>query len=115
MTTCSSCGDEGELFYSCNYCGDSFCPDHRLPEAHDCDGVEFLSATGKRFENKTTGEVVETGSGIESPEPFKPEYTVGTTPEPEWDRSPPVELKSGQEEERGESTSIVRRFLSWFR
>lgn len=115
MTLCSTCGDRGKLFYTCNYCDETFCPDHRLPEAHECDGVEFLSATGKRFETKTTGEVVEEGERIESPEPFEPEYTVGTTTEPAWERSPPVKLKSDTPEETDESESLLRRVLSWFR
>ena len=85
--------------YRCKYCGGRYCPDHRLPEGHNCDGVEFLSRTGKRFETKT-GNVVDTGEGIKRPEPVEIEETLGTTPAIEYEKSPPVRVKSGQDEDR---------------
>jgi Zn-dependent protease len=35
---CEFCGREEPLPFVCNYCGGAFCPDHRLPEAHQCKG-----------------------------------------------------------------------------
>ena len=35
---CDYCGREEALPFICNYCGGAFCPDHRLPEAHQCKG-----------------------------------------------------------------------------
>ena len=35
---CDFCGTEVDLPFTCNYCGGTFCPDHRLPEAHACKG-----------------------------------------------------------------------------
>ena len=35
---CEFCGKEEALPFVCNYCGGSFCADHRLPEAHQCKG-----------------------------------------------------------------------------
>ena len=35
---CDFCGREEALPFVCNYCGGAFCPDHRLPEAHQCKG-----------------------------------------------------------------------------
>jgi Zn-dependent protease len=35
---CDFCGREEPLPFVCNYCGGAFCPDHRLPEAHQCRG-----------------------------------------------------------------------------
>jgi Zn-dependent protease len=35
---CEFCGREEALPFVCNYCGGAFCPDHRLPEAHQCKG-----------------------------------------------------------------------------
>jgi len=35
---CDYCGREEPLPFVCNYCGGAFCPDHRLPEAHQCKG-----------------------------------------------------------------------------
>lgn len=79
--------------FECNYCGAKFCSDHRMPEAHDCDGVEFLSASDRLFKEKDTGTVVRSREDIERPDPIKPEYTVGTAPEPEYEGSPDTELK----------------------
>ncbi len=33
---CESCGVEVDLPFRCNYCHHYYCPDHRLPESHDC-------------------------------------------------------------------------------
>ena len=35
---CDFCGRDEPLPFICNYCGGAFCPDHRLPEAHQCKG-----------------------------------------------------------------------------
>ena len=39
MSKCNFCKKNTMLPFVCNYCGFSFCPEHRLPEAHDCVGV----------------------------------------------------------------------------
>jgi len=36
---CQNCGKKTTLPFRCKYCGDVFCDDHRLPEAHKCDGI----------------------------------------------------------------------------
>ena len=33
---CESCGVEVDLPFRCNYCEHYYCPEHRLPENHDC-------------------------------------------------------------------------------
>jgi len=35
---CDLCGREDDLPFTCNYCGGTFCGEHRLPEAHACKG-----------------------------------------------------------------------------
>jgi len=35
---CDFCGADETLPFICNYCGGTFCGDHRLPEAHQCKG-----------------------------------------------------------------------------
>ena len=35
---CDYCGKEEDLPFTCNYCGGTFCAEHRLPEAHACRG-----------------------------------------------------------------------------
>lgn len=34
--------------YRCGYCGGSFCPSHRLPENHECEGLEEVSEESRR-------------------------------------------------------------------
>jgi len=36
MSGCSICNIEENLQYRCNYCGKTFCSNHRLPERHEC-------------------------------------------------------------------------------
>lgn len=35
---CDYCGREENLPFTCNYCGGTYCGDHRLPESHACRG-----------------------------------------------------------------------------
>ncbi len=42
MAECDFCEEEVSMPYTCGYCGGSFCPEHRLPENHDCDGLDEL-------------------------------------------------------------------------
>src|SRR6056297_2487551 len=39
MATCDQCGREENMPYNCNQCGGTFCSQHRLPENHDCPGL----------------------------------------------------------------------------
>lgn len=39
MSECEVCGEKA-IAFTCNYCGGSYCSDHRLPENHDCEGLE---------------------------------------------------------------------------
>jgi Zn-dependent protease len=39
---CQQCGAETYMPFKCNYCGQLFCDEHRLPENHDC--PEYLKA-----------------------------------------------------------------------
>ncbi|MBO3802467.1 MAG: AN1-type zinc finger domain-containing protein [Candidatus Brockarchaeota archaeon] len=40
MPSCSECGRKVMLAYRCRYCGEGFCEEHRLPERHQCPGIE---------------------------------------------------------------------------
>lgn len=114
---CGVCGATNGLQYQCNYCDGEYCPEHRLPEDHDCDGVRFLADPGKRFESKFSDEIVRTGEKIEPPKPMSDVPTISTTPEPEWDNpSPDTKLKSGsgnEESERLRREPLLDRFLRW--
>lgn len=46
MTRCDVCGEEETLPYTCHYCGGRFCSQHRLPENHDCPGLEQFEGGG---------------------------------------------------------------------
>ncbi|QLH09825.1 AN1-type zinc finger domain-containing protein [Candidatus Nitrosotenuis sp. DW1] len=48
---CAYCGNETELPFECNYCKDSFCSEHRLPEEHRC--VKLSQIRAKRFGQKS--------------------------------------------------------------
>lgn len=113
MYECDHCDDRVDLPYQCNYCGGQYCPEHRLPEGHDCDGVEFLAGDQRWFRDKDTGETVHSRSDFAAPEPIEPEYTVGTPPEPEYDSPPDVELKPDRDANRGNGRNIVSRVLRW--
>lgn len=39
---CSVCGKKEMLPYKCKFCGWIYCSEHRLPENHDCPGLEVL-------------------------------------------------------------------------
>lgn len=39
MGECSECGEKAMTF-TCRYCKKKFCSEHRLPENHDCEGLE---------------------------------------------------------------------------
>jgi hypothetical protein len=39
MARCDSCGNECTLPFTCQYCGNKFCPECRLPPNHQCTGL----------------------------------------------------------------------------
>lgn len=50
---CEVCGRDVDMPYSCSYCGDVHCEDHRLPESHGCAGAD--EAAEARRERQRTG------------------------------------------------------------
>ena len=49
MAECSKCGKQS-MSFTCRYCGEKFCAEHRLPENHDCSGLE----SGKKEEHSSS-------------------------------------------------------------
>ncbi len=51
---CSYCGFKDPLPFTCKFCGNSFCYNHRLPESHNCSGLasykEQVRDRGKLYE-----------------------------------------------------------------
>jgi hypothetical protein len=40
MALCDECGRQENMPYHCRHCGNTYCSEHRLPEAHDCPGLQ---------------------------------------------------------------------------
>ncbi|MEF8773985.1 MAG: rhomboid family intramembrane serine protease [Halobacteriales archaeon] len=49
MAECDYCGTEEDLPYECRHCGGTFCAEHRLPENHDCPGLDDWSESEQVF------------------------------------------------------------------
>ncbi len=52
MTICSYCGDQEVMPFTCKFCGERFCADHRLPENHECIGLQKFKETRGREPEK---------------------------------------------------------------
>jgi hypothetical protein len=64
---CSICGKKEMLPYKCKYCGWTYCSEHRLPENHNCPGLEKLKT-----------QVRESGRIMYQPEPETTnKHTIG--------------------------------------
>lgn len=50
MTKCDECGKETSMPYKCKFCGNYYCSEHRLPENHNCSGLDRYQE--KRKEEK---------------------------------------------------------------
>ncbi|AUX07734.1 rhomboid family protein [Halalkaliarchaeum desulfuricum] len=51
MATCDECGEYENLPYQCHRCGRTFCANHRLPENHDCPGLDEWNDPGGVFDS----------------------------------------------------------------
>ena len=78
MAECSYCGTETSMPYKCKFCGELFCSNHRLPENHNCQGLEGWKKKRKEekkeeimYEPFIKGENIET----ESPSPIQETFS----------------------------------------
>lgn len=77
MGDCSKCGKKAMTF-TCRYCGEKFCAEHRLPENHDCGGLEEEiekekeQSEEKWFEDKESKDEQETRTVTASTRRSKP-------------------------------------------
>ena len=117
MVSCDFCGDEiTDLAFECNYCDESYCQVHRLPETHDCANVAQAVPPGSRKDEpevfSNAPEATETEEFIDladlkeradtEAQPYsvvEPTQTVGTKPEPDYDSSPDVAIDGSIEDE----------------
>lgn len=51
MSTCDVCGKQTNMPYHCRHCGGTFCAEHRLPENHDCPGLDDWGDPGGVFDS----------------------------------------------------------------
>jgi hypothetical protein len=51
MAKCDQCGKNENMPYQCRHCGGTYCADHRLPENHDCPGLESWDDPGAVFDS----------------------------------------------------------------
>ncbi len=51
MPTCDICGEQVSMPYQCHHCGGTFCGNHRLPESHDCSGLQNWGDPGGVFDS----------------------------------------------------------------
>jgi membrane associated rhomboid family serine protease len=51
MAECDVCGEEVSMPYECRHCGGTYCADHRLPESHDCPGLDNWEQSGPVFDS----------------------------------------------------------------
>jgi len=74
MGDCHECGVGDVLTRQCEYCKQSFCPDHQLPENHNCPGLRRAKSQGPEFRNvdfpsddsvQTIGEIEDDEDGNE--------------------------------------------------
>ncbi|MFB6085062.1 MAG: rhomboid family intramembrane serine protease [Halorientalis sp.] len=63
MAKCDACGRDENMPYQCRHCGGTFCGDHRLPENHDCPGLDNWSDPGGVFDSGFDDTVDGSGGG----------------------------------------------------
>lgn len=76
MGECSECGKKS-MSFSCRYCNEKYCSEHRLPENHDCEGLEGEKAEEheewfeEKFSEKKEKESQNKSSSIGKPAKYK--------------------------------------------
>jgi hypothetical protein len=63
MAECDVCGSHEELPYQCRRCGNTFCAEHRLPENHDCPGLNQWNDPSGVFDSGFDDSVDNRGGG----------------------------------------------------
>lgn len=89
---CAVCGESGELLRDCKYCTGVYCPDHALPESHDCPGVAEIEDRDEWFRDRETNVPTYRGEEVRPrPEPLtSDEVTTYGSVEADFESSPDV-------------------------
>ncbi|MFB6197773.1 MAG: AN1-type zinc finger domain-containing protein, partial [Halobacteriaceae archaeon] len=61
MARCDRCGEDESMPYRCRMCGETFCSEHRLPENHDCPGLDDWGDPGGVFDSGFDDSVTNSG------------------------------------------------------
>lgn len=64
MATCDVCGNEESMPYQCRHCNGTYCREHRLPENHDCPGLQAWDKPGGVFDSGFDDDVNESESTL---------------------------------------------------
>lgn len=84
MTLCATCGEDVTMPYRCKFCQGQFCDAHRLPENHECTGLDDYKRTrrGTRTEGAGRPSGGADGDGIlYTPVRVRHEVVFGRPPE----------------------------------
>ncbi|UTF55351.1 AN1-type zinc finger domain-containing protein [Natronosalvus rutilus] len=63
MSRCHVCHEPLDLPNDCNYCGEYYCSEHRLPENHNCPNLDQVHTLGPEF-RETTAQPANEGSAF---------------------------------------------------
>jgi len=66
MANCDACGKHENLPYQCRRCGGTFCAEHRLPENHDCPGLDEWNDPSGVFDSGFDDSVESSGGSSRS-------------------------------------------------
>lgn len=74
MAKCDVCGKDESMPYNCRHCGGTYCGEHRLPENHNCTGLQNWNDPSGVFDSGFDDSVNDSGtsraSSITSKLPF---------------------------------------------
>jgi len=74
MSKCEKCGKEVVLPFTCNYCGNGYCDEHRLPENHDCQNQPARTPLGSTYNIRTPRTMQSTWELLELRRLLVPKY-----------------------------------------
>ena len=66
---CAVCGRDELLPFTCAYCGEHFCAEHRLPEKHNCLGIHAAKSPEEIKRREKTTRIGEDWGYIQAPQP----------------------------------------------
>ncbi|MUV86602.1 rhomboid family intramembrane serine protease [Natronomonas sp. CBA1123] len=66
MANCDVCGKHVNMPYNCRHCGGTYCSEHRLPENHNCPGLESWNDPQNVFDSGFDDSVNDSGGTASS-------------------------------------------------